>query len=52
MKKTYIQPAMKVRKIQCSHMLCGSLNSFKLNSETVSEETNEYSDKDGYGVAW
>ena len=24
MKKTYIQPTMKVRKIQCSHMLCGS----------------------------
>lgn len=52
MKKEYKTPTMKVRKIQCSHMLCGSLNSFKLNSETVSEKTNEYSDKDGYGDAW
>ena len=24
MKKTYNPPTMKVRKIQCSHMLCGS----------------------------
>lgn len=51
MKKEYIAPTMKVRKIQCSHMLCGS-NDVGINSETLSEETNEYSGKDGYGVAW
>ena len=31
MKKTYIQPSMKVRKIQCSHMLCGSPEYIKVN---------------------
>ena len=51
MKKTYIQPTMKVRKIQCSHMLCGS-NDVGINSEAVSEEKNEYSGYEGYGYAW
>ena len=51
MKKEYKTPAMKVRKIQCSHMLCGS-NDVGINSESVSEEGNEYSGYDGYGDAW
>ena len=51
MKKTYIQPTMKVRKIQCSHMLCGS-HDVGINSESVLEEENGYSSYEGYGDAW
>ena len=36
MKKTYKTPTMKVRKIQCSHMLCGS--TFGINSNGVDKE--------------
>ena len=36
MKKEYIAPTMKVRKIQCSHMLCGS--TLGINSNGVDEE--------------
>ena len=32
MKKTYKTPTMKVRKIQCSHMLCGSPESMQINT--------------------
>ena len=42
---------MKVRKMVCSHMLCGS-NDVGINSESVSEVDNDYSDYDGYGDAW
>ena len=50
MKKEYIAPTMKVRKIQCSHMLCGSLDgSVKcFRGESVSGSSEE----DGYGEAW
>ena len=37
MKKTYIQPTMKVRKIQCSHMLCGSPEYMGIN-QSLGEE--------------
>ena len=50
MKKEYKTPAMKVRKMVCSHMLCGS--DVGINSESVSEEENDYSDYEGYGDAW
>ena len=36
MKKTYKTPTMKVRKIHCSHMLCGS--TFGINSNGVDKE--------------
>ena len=52
MKKTYITPKMKAVKVQASTIICTSQNSIKLNDEAVSEETNEYSGKEGYGVAW
>ena len=52
MKKTYITPKMKAVKVQASTIICTSQNSVKLNDEAVSEETNEYSGKEGYGVAW
>ena len=50
MKKTYKTPTMKVRKIQCSHMLCGSLDgSVKcFRGESVSGSSEE----NGYGEAW
>ena len=51
MKKEYKTPAMKVRKMVCSHMLCGS-NDVGINSESVSEEENDYSTYGGYGDAW
>ena len=51
MKKEYKSPAMKVRKIQCSHMLCTS--TFGVNEdEGISTEKNQYSDCDGYGEDW
>lgn len=49
MKKEYKTPTMKVRKIQCSHMLCG--RTFGINNE-VSTEENEFSDHEGYDKAW
>ena len=52
MKKTYITPKMKAVKVQASTIICTSQNSFKLNDESVSDEDNEYSGKEGYGVAW
>ena len=52
MKKTYITPKMKAVKVQASTIICTSQNSFKLNSESVSDEDNKYSNEDGYGVAW
>ena len=39
MKKTYKTPTMKVRKIQCSHMLCGS--TFGITREEVNEVQTE-----------
>ena len=45
MKKTYKTPAMKVRKIQCSHMLCGSQDGMKIN-----EDLGEDYEKDAW--AW
>ena len=48
MKKTYIQPTMKVRKIQCSHMLCGS-NRVGVYIDQSVESTNE---ETGEGIAW
>ena len=50
MKKAYIQPTMKVRKIQCSHMLCGS--TFGINRGESVSEASEYDDNEGYGIAW
>ena len=50
MKKEYKTPTMKVRNIQCSHMLCGS--TFGINNEEVSTEVNEYSEYEGYDKAW
>ena len=50
MKKTYETPAMKVRTMVCSHMLCGS--TFGINSEGVDEEDVTYSGYEGYGDAW
>ena len=51
MKKTYKTPTMKVRKIQCSHMLCGS--TFGINSFGVDEEkTIELYGSDYDNGAW
>ena len=33
MKKTYIQPTMKVVEVQQTHMLCGSPDSMEINNE-------------------
>ena len=52
MKKTYITPKTKAVKVQASTIICNSPNSVKLNDKAVLEGTNEYSDKDGYGIAW
>ena len=50
MKKTYIQPTMKVVEVQQTHMLCGSLdgNVKCFRGESVSG----LSEEDGYGEAW
>lgn len=50
MKKEYKSPTMKVRKIQCSHMLCGSNPDrvgvyYGQSVESTNEETGE-------GIAW
>ena len=41
MKKEYIAPIMKVRKIQCSHMLCGSQDSMKINEDLGKDYEND-----------
>lgn len=51
MKKEYKAPAMKVRKIECSQMLCGSIVGLYRNEE-VSTYDNEYSGYSGYDEAW
>lgn len=51
MKKEYKAPAMKVRKIECSQMLCGSIVGIYMG-EKVSTSGNEYSDYSGYDEAW
>ena len=51
MKKEYIAPIMKVRKIQCSHMLCGS--TLGINSNGVDEgKTVELYGSDYDDGAW
>ena len=50
MKKGYIAPTMKVRKIQYSHMLCGSnLDRVGVYYGQNVESTN---DETGEGIAW
>ena len=49
MKKTYITPKIKAVKVQASTIICGSPDSVKLNSESVTLETNE---ETGAGIAW
>ena len=49
MKKTYITPKMKAVKVQASAIICTSPVSVKLNSESVTLETNE---ETGAGIAW
>ena len=51
MKKTYITPKMKAVKVQASTIICTSPTSI-YNEKVDVEETNDYSGKDGYGVAW
>ena len=50
MKKEYKSPAMKVRKIQCSHMLCGS--TLGINGKVDKEETVELYGSDYDDGAW
>ena len=50
MKKEYIAPTMKVRKIQCSHMLCGS--TLGINGEVNEEKTVELYGSDYDDGAW
>ena len=51
MKKGYIAPTMKVRKIQYSHMLCGS--TFGITREEVDiEETESLYGTDYNKGAW
>ena len=51
MKKTYKTPTMKVRKIQCSHMLCGSNSVGFYRGVSIAEES-DYDDYEGYDNAW
>ncbi len=54
MKKEYRTPTMKVRKIQCSHMLCGSDGPFfKITNGSANEgqgawSKDEYEDEIGW----
>ena len=44
---------MKVRKIHCSHMLCGSLDgSVKCFRGVSVAEESDYDDYEGYDNAW
>lgn len=54
MKKTYMQPTMKVVEVQQRQMLCGSLDeSFGINNEKIDEEKeNIFSKCDGYNKDW
>ena len=51
MKKTYITPKMKAVKVQASTIICNSPTSI-YNEKVDVEKDNDYSDKEGYGVAW
>ena len=57
MKKNYKTPAMKVRTIRCSQMVCGSLtddNAVVMYNVAVSEsaEGNKYFGCEGYNEVW
>ena len=49
MKKTYITPKIKAVKVQASTLICTSPASVKLNSESVTIDTDE---ETGAGIAW
>ena len=51
MKKEYIAPSMKVRKIQCSHILCGSTLGI-INDKVDEDKTIELYGSDYDNGAW
>ncbi|MDO5447202.1 MAG: hypothetical protein Q4F34_05445 [Prevotellaceae bacterium] len=56
MKKTYLTPSIKAIEVRHANMLCASpeleKRSLFKGEIVITDEINDYSDKEGYGMAW